>query len=306
MTAIAGDAQENLDFYADLMGLRLVKRSVNQDDPGTYHLFYADAEGHPGSDLTFFPWPRMGPGRNGTGLTNEVVFAAPEGSLEFWRARLEKHGVRAQETKRFGETTLTFQDAHGLRLAIAATPRAAERAFTPWRRSSVPEAHQLRGLHAVRLVELTAEPTTTFAAKRLGMERVASEDGWERYAGRDPSCGFMEVASKPSLPRGSWGVGTVHHVAWRARDDAEQAAFEDALRTDGTSATPVIDRFWFRSIYFREPGGVLFEIATDGPGFGVDEDLATLGEKLVLPPWLEEQREEIQAVLPSLTLPHTR
>jgi len=306
VTAIAGDPQENVDFYAGLLGMRLVKRSVNQDDPGTYHLFYADAEGHAGSDLTFFPWPGMGPGRLGTGLTNEVVFAVPEGSLGFWRDRLEKEGVRPTETTRFGEPTLTFSDIHGLHLAISATPRAEKRAFTPWKRSAIPVEHQIRGLHAARLVELAADATSGFATHVLGMRHVGSEDGWDRYEGRDPNSGFMEVASKPSLPRGSWGVGTVHHVAWRTRDEAEQLQFRSRVQQAGASITPVIDRFWFHSVYFREPGGVLFEIATDGPGFGVDEDLETLGEKLVLPPWLEEQRESIEAGLPPIELPHER
>src|SRR5438128_854543 len=213
ITAIAGPPQANLDFYAGLLGLRMVKRSVNQDDPGTYHLFYADAEGHPGSDLTFFPWPDMGPGRLGTGLVNEVVFAALPGSLAWWRDRLAREGLAVAEETRFGEPTLAFADFHGLRLAITETPQAAERAFAPWRRSAVPERHQLRGLHAVRAIELASEPTERLAAEALGMTRVASEEGWARYAGRDAWCGHLDVCSKPSLPRGEWGVGKVHHVA---------------------------------------------------------------------------------------------
>jgi glyoxalase family protein len=303
VTAIAGNAQENVDFYAGALGLRMVKRSVNQDDPGTYHLFYADGEGHPGSDLTFFPWPGMGPGRLGTGLVNEVAFAIPPASLAWWRDRLAKEGVKAHEETRFGEPSLVFEDVHGLRLALAATPRATERPFAPWRRSAVPPEHQLRGLHAARAVALTAEPTKAFAAQALGMRHVASEEGWDRYAGREASGGFLDVCSKPSLPRGEWGVGKVHHVAWRARDDAEQLALQAAVRRAGGQTTPVIDRFWFRSVYFREPGGVLFEVATDGPGFGVDEPMDALGETLVLPPWLEPHRQEIEAHLPPLRLP---
>ena len=306
VTAIAGDPQENVDFYAGLMGLRLVKRSVNQDDPGTYHLFYADAEGHPGSDLTFFPWPGMGPGRNGTGLTNEVAFAVPPDSLPYWRDRLEKEGVKVAEEPRFGEPTLAFHDVHAMRLALTATPRALERPFTPWARSAVPEEHQVRGIHAVRVVELAAEPTMAFASSVLGMRPVASENGWDRLQGRDAWSGHLDVCSRPSLPRGQWGVGTVHHVAWRVRDDAEEAALQDAVRRAGVSATHVIDRFWFRSVYFREPGGVLFELATEGPGFGVDEPFETLGESLVLPPWLEAQRAAIEANLPPIDLPHHR
>ena len=306
VTAIAGDPQENVDFYADLLGLRMVKRSVNQDDPGTYHFFYADAEGHPGSDLTFFPWPGMGPGRNGTGITNEVVFAVPPGSLEYWLGRLEHEGVRAQREERFAEPTLKLQDVHGLHLALSETPRAQERAFTPWRRSPVPEEHQIRGIHAVRVVELASQATRGFATDVMGMRHVGRDGRWDRYEGSDPASGYLEVVDMPSLPRGQWGVGTVHHVAWRVRDDAEEKTLQDAVRAAGVSTTPVIDRFWFHSVYFREPGGVLFELATDGPGFGVDEDMETLGEKLVLPPWLEEHREAIEAQLPPIELPHRR
>lgn len=305
ITAICGDAQENLDFYAGALGLRLVKRSVNQDDPATYHLFYADGEGHPGSDLTFFPWPHMGPGRDGTGVANEVVFAIAPASLDAWQTRLDKLGVRTRRETRFGEPTLAFQDPHGQRLALAATPLATQRAFTPWRRSGVGEAHQIRGLHAARVAELDAEPTIAFAVGALGMRPAGEDAEWRRFVGVDPACGSLEVASKPSLPRGSWGVGTVHHVAWRARDDAEQLALQEAVVRAGRSPTPVIDRFWFHSVYFREPGGVLFEVATDGPGFGVDEDMARLGETLVLPPWLEPHRKAIEDGLPPLRMPAT-
>ena len=306
VTAIAGDAQENLDFYAGVLGMRLVKRSVNQDDPGTYHLFYADAEGHPGSDLTFFPWPGMGPGQNGTGLANEVVFAVPPESLEPWRDRLEREGVRVQEEPRFGEPTLTFADLHGLRLALTATPRATERPFAAWRRSGVPPEHQIRGIHAVRVVETTADATRGFATRVLGMHAAGEDAGWTRFAGRDAWGGFLDVVERPSLPRGRWGVGTVHHVAWRVADDAEEKLLQETVRRAGVSTTPVIDRFWFHSVYFREPGGVLFELATEGPGFGVDEPQDALGERLVLPPWLEPHRPAIEASLPPLELPHER
>ncbi|HEX2021653.1 MAG TPA: ring-cleaving dioxygenase [Candidatus Thermoplasmatota archaeon] len=306
VTCIAGDAQENLDFYAGLLGMRLVKRSVNQDDPGTYHLFYADAEGHPGSDLTFFPWPGMGSGREGTGLAGEVALAIPPGSLAFWRDRLEREGIRVAQEVRFGEPTLTFRDPHGLRLALAASPRAEERAFAPWRRGPIAPEHQVRGIHAARVVETAAGPTQDLATRAFGMRHAGTDGGWDRYEGADPASGCLEVASAPGLPRGQWGVGKVHHVAWRVADDAQQRQAQDAVRATGLSTTHVIDRFWFRSVYFREPGGVLFELATDGPGFGVDEPLDALGETLVLPPWLEPHRARIEAALPPLDLPHRR
>lgn len=307
VTAIAGDPQENVDFYAGVLGMRMVKRSVNQDDPATYHLFYADGGAHPGSDLTFFPWARGARGRNGTGITNEVVFAVAPESLPYWRERLAAHGVAVQDSPdRFGERTIAFQDPHGLQLAITASPRALERPFTGWKKSAVPEAHQIRGIHAVRLVEQRAEPTAAFATRVLGMSLVGSDAGWDRYAGRDAWSGYLDVQASPGSSRGTWGVGTVHHVAWRALDDEEEVALQHRVANVGISPTPVIDRFWFHSVYFREPGGVLFEIATDGPGFGVDESMETLGEALVLPPWLEEHRAAIEAGLPPLTLPHER
>lgn len=307
ITAIAGDPQENLSFYAGVLGLRLVKRSVNQDDPTTYHLFYADKEAHPGTDLTFFPWPHGAPGVNGTGLANEVALAIAPGSLPYWRDRLAEHGVKARDgPHHFGEPTLRFHDPHALRLALVESPRAAERAFTPWEGSEVPAEHQVRGLHAARLVVARLEPTAAFAQGPLGMTHVGSDDGWERYEGRDAWSGYLDVRAEPATPRGHWGVGTVHHVAWRMRDDDEQLAVRAAVAAQRINPTPVIDRFWFHSVYFREPGGVLFELATDGPGFTVDEPLEALGDRLVLPPWLEPQREAIEDALPPLEVPRKR
>ena len=307
VTAIAGDPQENVDFYAGVLGLRMVKRSVNQDDPGTYHLFYADGGAHPGSDITFFPWPHAGPGRSGTGLVDEVAFAVPEASLDGWRTRLDRHGIRHKEAPvRFGERALSLHDPHGLRLSLVATPRALERPFAPWTKSEVAAEHQVRGIHAVRITEQRTDPTAAFAQATLGMRPVGSDDGWERYQGREAWSGYLDVRAEPTRPRGTWGVGAVHHVAWRIRDDPEQLLLQQRVAQAGISPTPVIDRFWFHSVYFREPGGVLFELATDGPGFGVDEPMETLGETLVLPPWLEPQRDAIEAKLPPIVLPHER
>jgi glyoxalase family protein len=304
VTAIAGDPQENVDFYAGVLGMRFVKRSVNQDDPGTYHLFYADGEGHPGSDLTFFPWPNGAPGHNGSGLTNEVALAVPLGSLAYWRERLARRDVvmrSAPET--FCEKSMSFFDPHGLKLSLVESHIALERVFTPWEGSSVPIEHQVRGIHAVRVVEARVEPTVAFVTGALGMREVAQDGTWTRFAGTDATSGYLEVRVDNAVDRGSWGVGTVHHVAWRVKDDDHQLALRAAAAQHRVGPTPVIDRFWFRSVYFREPGGVLFELATDGPGFAIDEPLATLGEALVLPPWLEPHRAAIMARLPPLTPP---
>ncbi len=303
ITAIAGPAQENVDFYAGILGMHLVKRSVNQDDPGTYHLFYADAEGSPGTDLTFFPWARNAPPRIGHGLAVETSLEIPAGSLEYWSARLERYGVRFERMEtRFGDRNLPVVDTHGFRLSLVESAAAPARRFTPWDGSSVPPERQIRGLYGARLWERSAVATSRFLTGALGFERLGDEDGWTRY-GFSGAAGFVDVRETPNEKRGGWGVGTVHHLAWRVDDDAHQLAVRAQVEAAGGQATGVIDRFWFKSVYFREPGGVLFEIATDGPGFATDEDPAHLGEALVLPPWLEGQRRGIEDVLPPITLP---
>ncbi|HEU5170766.1 MAG TPA: ring-cleaving dioxygenase [Gemmatimonadales bacterium] len=300
VTAIAGDAQQNLDFYAGVLGLRLVKRSVNQDVPDTYHLFYADAEGHPGSDLTFFPWPRMGPARPGTGLANEVSLAVPAGTLDFWLDRLNRHGIPvAHRETRFGESTFPFSDPHGLPLALVETGDSRE--FTPWRGSPIPVDSQIRGIHAVRLWERDLGATTAFLREALGFAVLGEEGGWHRFGVEGAGSGrILEIRELPEMRRGEWGIGGIHHVAWRVPDDAAESILRAQVAAAGRRPTAVIDRFWFRSVYFTEPGGALFELATDGPGFGVDEDPSALGERLVLPPWLESDREAIEAALPPL------
>jgi glyoxalase family protein len=301
ITAIAGAPQENLDFYAGVLGMRLVKRSVNQDDPGTYHLFYADAEGHPGSDLTFFPWTQMAPPRAGYGMAMEVGLEVPLGSLEFWGGRLQRYGttIGGIET-RFGQRVLAFDDPHGLHVALVEAGTA--RLFTPWTGSPIPAEHQVRGLFGAQLWERESSTTTAFLTKMLGFVRLASEQGWTRYGFPDVA-GVVDVRDAPDARRGLWGIGSVHHLAWRVGDPEHQLAIRQRLESAAAHPTPVIDRFWFKSVYFREPGGVLFEIATDGPGFAVDEDAAHLGETLVLPPWLEGHRTSIENALPRLQMP---
>jgi glyoxalase family protein len=301
ITAIAGDPVENLEFYTRVLGLRLVKKSVNQDAPDTYHLFYADEAGSPGTDLTFFPWPAMGPARPGIGLAVEVPFAIPRGSLAYWQSRLAEANVKTGDlTERFGETVLPFDDPHGLKLALVEIDPG--RPFAPWAHSPVPPEHQLIGMHAARLWVGSLGPTEAFLTQVLGFEQLGAENGWRRFGVDGGGSGnLVEVKALPGERRGAWGTGGVHHVAWRVRDDAEQMQVRAAVAAAGLGPTHQIDRFWFKSVYFREPGGVLFELATDGPGFAVDEDSARLGEKLVLPPWLEPQRGEIEAALPALT-----
>ncbi|MDZ7292113.1 MAG: ring-cleaving dioxygenase [candidate division KSB1 bacterium] len=304
VTAISGDAQENLNFYVGVMGMRLVKKSVNQDAPDTYHLFYADGVGNPGTDLTFFPWPNMPAARLGNGFTVEVPFAVPKGALAYWQERLVKNKVELGKIEtRFGEKVLPFKDPHGLLLALVETDDA--RQFVAWEKSPIPPEYQLRGMHAVRLWERDLKPTEVLLTQIMGFDYLGTEDGWHRYGVAGGSSGkIIEVKELPKEHRGQWGTGGVHHVAWRMSDSQEEMALRDALEQAGLWPTTQIDRFWFKSVYFREPGGTLFELATDGPGFARDEKLEHLGEQLILPPWLEPQRREIEAALPRLEVPY--
>jgi len=300
ITCISGDPQENLEFYTELLGLRLVKRSINQDAPDTYHLFYADAEGHPGTDLTFFPWPNMPGGHRGAGLAVEVGFAVPPGALAWWADRLSSAQVpREAPEDRFGEKVLRFEDPHGLALSLTENEDAKD--FTPWDRSPVMEARQIRGFHTVRLWERDLAETGRFVEEALGLEPAGEAAGWHRYGAAGGGSGrWLEIREMPDERLGSWGVGSVHHVAFRVRDEEEQQTVRTQAVIGGALPTQVIDRFWFKSVYFREPGGVLFELATEEPGFTADEELEHLGERLVLPPWFESKRTEIEATLPPL------
>ena len=305
VTAIAGPAQENLDFYAGVLGMRLVKRSVNQDDPGTYHLFYADAEGYPGTDLTFFPWAQMAPSREGYGLSSEVALAVPPGSLDFWTDRLQQSGASlAPVESRFGQAALPLRDPHGLHVALVESEDSLRRPFTPWTGSPIPVEKQIRGLESARMVERDLARTTSFLTEAMGFTHLGSENGWSRYGVGDGKSGaYVDLYEMPTAGRGAWGRGSIHHLAWRVDDEAHQLEVRSRVLEGGSRPTPVINRFWFKSVYFPEPGGVLFELATEGPGFAVDEDRNHLGESLVLPPWLEPERAAIEAALPQLRFP---
>ena len=303
ITAIAGPAQENLDFYAGVLGMRLVKRSINQDDPGTYHLFYADAEGHPGTDLTFFPWAQMAPPTIGHGLAVEVGLEIPAGSAVWWSERLQKYGFKTSPLeRRFGDTVLPLVDPHGMRLALSESAAPHVRPFAPWAGSPIPEPRQIRGLYGAQIWEREQAPTAAFLTGALGFREIAREGEWTRY-GFANAAGVVDIRETPNQRRGAWGVGAVHHLAWTVEDLEEEITVRDQVQAAGGRATDVIDRFWFKSVYFKEPGGVLFEIATKGPGFSVDEDPSHLGESLVLPPWYEPARGDIEKVLPPRAMP---
>lgn len=306
VTAMTGSAQENLDFYTTVLGMRLVKKSVNQDSPGTYHLFFADADGTPGTDLTFFPWDDSPRAQSGIGVAMEVALAVPAGSMAYWHSRLAKQGVQLDgDERRRGERALLFRDPFGQSIALVGISDARE--FAAWSNSPVAAEHQIRGLHSVRLWERDLALTSDFLTSVLGFHSMGEQDSWHRFGVGDGASGkHIDIREIPGGQRGHWGVGGIHHIAWRVKDDADELTVRARVENAHRRPTEVIDRFWFHSVYFLEPGGVLFELATDGPGFAIDESVETLGEHLVLPPWLEPERASIEAQLPVLKNATTR
>ncbi|HLL88455.1 MAG TPA: ring-cleaving dioxygenase [Tepidisphaeraceae bacterium] len=303
VTAITADAQRNVDFYAGVLGLRLVKRTVNFDDPTSYHLYYGDGLGRPGTILTFFAWPGAYRGRVGPPQVGATALAVPAGSLGYWRQRLAAANVTVEEAgERFGEPAIAFDAPDFMRLELVAA--AAAGPGEPWDRSPVPAEHQVRGVRSVALLEEGYERTADLLTRVMGFRKAAEDGNRFRYevAAGGPGA-TVDVLCVPGQRHGSTGVGAVHHVAWRTPDDAQQKAWLAAVAAANLNVSPVMDRTYFHSIYFREPGGVLFEIATDPPGFTADEPAAALGEMLMLPPWVEKHRGQIEAHLEGLTLP---
>ncbi|HLW48537.1 MAG TPA: ring-cleaving dioxygenase [bacterium] len=303
VTAIAGDPQQNVDFYAGTLGLRLVKQTVNFDDPGTYHLYFGDAAGHPGTILTFFPWPGAPKGRHGAGQATVVSFSVPPDSIGFWEERLRGRGITFEALQSpFDESVLEFSDPHGLQLELVADPR--KELGQPWAGAPVPVSYAIRGFHSVALLERSYEGTEGLLTKVMGFRLAHSVGHRRRYAAAEGGlAAHVDVVGAPDASPGHVAVGTVHHVAWRAATDEAQRAWRQRLVEAGVNVTPVRDRQYFRSIYYHEPGGVLFEIATDPPGFGVDEPPEALGSRLRLPAWLEPRREALEAQLPPLHPP---
>jgi glyoxalase family protein len=287
VTAFAGDAQTNLDFYTGVLGLRLIKRTVNFDDPGTHHFYFGDANGTPGTILTFFPWPTAPPGLAGAGQAAGVSFAVPKNSLGAWTDRLRQARIAVGAPRtRFGEEFIEFRDPHGLPLELFGTaPESCDPSL----------AQAIVRLHSATLLEADADRTFCALENTLGFRRVSNEGDRTRF---DVAGTPLDVVATPGAGRGRPSAGSVHHIAWRAANQAEQNQWRVRLVEAGFGVTRVIDRQYFRSIYFREPGGVLFEIATDGPGFFIDEQ--KLGEALKLPPWLEPIRASLERRLPPL------
>jgi glyoxalase family protein len=302
VTAITADVQRNVDFYVGVLGLRFIKKTVNFDVPDTYHLYFADHVGTPGTAMTFFGWPHLPPGPQGTGQVVAVSFQVPPASLEFWQRRLRELQVEARPERRFGTEVITFKDPDGILLELVGA--AADDRWVPWPGSPIHPDQQIRGFHSVGLGLRDAVPSARFLTETMGFVEVQREPGRVRYqTGEGGPHALVELLERPDAPTGAETTGTVHHVAWRAADDAHQQAWREALVRAGRQVTPVIDRKYFHSIYFREPGGVLFEIATDGPGFTVDEPVERLGSALQLPPQYEDRRENLKFNLPPIEVP---
>ncbi len=300
VTAISGSPTRNLAFYTGTLGLRFVKRTVNFDDPGTYHLYYGDEAGAPGTILTFFPWEHAAAGRGGVGQALTTGFRVPEQSIGYWAHRLVEKGVKHEAPGRhFGEPVIAFTDPDGMSLALVGI--AGAESEPAWSSGDVPAEHAVRGFHGVTLLLERAAATGAVLTGVLGFAEAGRDGTHIRYRTGDGAGGIVDIREAAGFLGGRMGRGSVHHIAFRAADDAEQAAMARKLAADhGLLATDQKDRNYFRSIYFREPGGVLFEIATDAPGFTVDEPLAELGQSLKLPRFLEPRRRQIEAVLPSL------
>jgi glyoxalase family protein len=281
VTAISGKAARNLDFYTHVLDLRFVKKTVNFDDPGTYHLYYGDSEGHPGTILTFFPWEHAAPGRAGVGFTH------------------------SNSPKRFGEPVLPFKDPDGLILALVGV--AGAETEPAWHTTDIPTEHAIRGFHGVTLLLEDASPTASVLNDVLGFNEAGEDGPLIRFRASETIGGHVDIREAKGFLTGRLGRGSVHHIAFRAADDTRQAQMAHKLVTNhGLRPTQQINRQYFRSVYFREPGGILFEIATDQPGFAVDEALASLGRDLKLPPFLEARRKQIEAVLPQLNTTEMR
>jgi glyoxalase family protein len=304
VTAIASDPQRNLDFYIGLLGLRLVKRTVNFDDPSTYHFYFGDARGTPGTILTFFSWPGARRGHRGVGQIEATAFAISPDSVGYWLDRFKEQHVTAEKTSaRFGEEVIRFTDPDGLLLELIASDSFGK--TESWIDSLVPAEHSLRGFHSVSAALEGYERTAKLLTESFGYRLVEESGNRFRFAAPgDAGPGrIVDLLCMPDGRPGNVAAGSVHHIAFRARDDAEQLQWRQHLVELGYNVTPVIDRIYFHSIYFREPGGILFEIATEPPGFALDEKLDELGSHLRLPPWLDSARSEIEKILPPIRLP---
>ena len=301
ITAIAGNAQRNYDFYTKTLGLRMVKKTVNFDDPQTYHFYFGDEIGSPGSILTFFPWANVKQGKDGAGMATEIGYSVPKGSLEFWKDRFEEYNVRHfQISEQFGERKLLFQDPDGLKLSLIETEKDERKGYVT---SQVSEKVAIKGFHSVTLTLNNNAATAEILTEILGYQKVKTEGNITRY--KTPTvenAAIVDLLELPELPRGINAGGTNHHVAFRVKDEEDLMEMRRKVVNKGLQITEKINRDYFYSLYFREPGGVLFEIATDNPGFATDETVEELGSTLQLPDRYEGYRDQIEKALPTLKL----
>jgi glyoxalase family protein len=300
ITAIAGNAKRNLQFYTEVLGLRMVKKTVNFDDPGTYHFYFGDEVGTPGTILTFFPWEGIGRGNIGTGMATEIGYSVPENSLNFWRERFGKYNVKhGDELEKFGEKVLPFQDPDGLELELIVSEKPDGR--KPWETGELTAPVATRGFHSVTVTVKKVDVTASVLTDILGYTFLKQEGNRYRFVtDAIDTASIVDILEAPTLSPGRSGAGTNHHVAFRVKDDTVLMEFREKVVEKGLGITPKIDRDYFFSLYFREPGGVLFELATDNPGFMRDEPKDQLGQNLKLPKQYESARAEIERILPSL------
>ena len=299
ITALAGNAQRNYDFYVKSLGMRLVKKSVNQDDPGTYHLFYGNANGSPGSGLTFFPWPMARQGKPGLGEAVKVALAVPEDSIHYWAEHFGEEGIDFDGPyDRFGQQAIGFKDPDRLQLELVFDEQAEQ--LPGWDQGTVPAQYGIRGFRGTTLRLKETGPTADVLKNVFGFQETGSTEHAKLYTTDAPIGGSIIIEEGEDKPSAN-GRGIIHHVAFRAKDKDEQKTMREKVIEMGLNPTDVIDRHWFHSVYFQSPGGVLFEIATDGPGYAVDEDADKLGQKLILPPWLKSQKKKKKKRLPEIT-----
>ena len=300
ITAIAGLAKQNLNFYTKVLGLRLLKKTVNFDDPGTYHLYYGDEVGSAGTILTFFPYEGARRGKAGTGMATHIGYAVPEGSFDFWMNRFVEHEVSfSKPAEKFGELYIPFQDPDGLQLELVIPKNTDTR--KPWETDEVKANVATRGFHSVTLTLRSIKNTAAILTGIFNYTLLEQNGNHYRYeTDAIEHAAIIDLVESPNGDRGVGGAGTNHHIAFRVKDENMLMRFHDKVASQGHTITGKIDRNYFYSLYFREPGGVLFEIATDNPGFGIDEPFAALGSSLLLPPQYEPRRADIEAVLPKL------
>ncbi len=293
ITAIVGHPQENVDFYAGVLGLRLVKQTVNFDDPGTYHLYFGNEGGKPGTIITFFPWANARQGKIGDGQVGVTSYVVPKGAMDFWEQRLAKFGIPATKMERFGEQYLEFDDPHGLHLEIVEREEGEK---NTWQAGEIKPDVAIKGFGGATLLSVRPDETAQLLENIMGLEKVGQEGDFIRFQS-SADIGNVIDLKLTTIGRGQMGVGTVHHIAWRAKDDEDQLEWQKYVADSGYGVTAVRDRNYFNAIYFKEHGEILFEIATDPPGFAHDESLETMGEKLMLPEQYETHRDQIERAL---------